>query len=402
MKTTFVASCLLASLVASVAAASPAPQAVATSRAAARSGGPQSSESSSQISIVEDNLQVTITTKTTTTVDAEGNRNTNENTETKVLLDGKEVPSNRVRRVGEHLEILDDAGTVIRSVHLPVAHASTGGTATAASGARARSMAKALSAAGASSSASSGKDQQPHLVIAQGPGAPKVMLGVTLDQADEDVAKRLKLNPGDVTVFTAVTPDGPAAKAGIRPLDVAIAVDGQKPVTPERIRELIKAKQPGQTLRLTVDSDGTTRDVDVVLEPFDASKMGQAMSWTVNGAPIGQIDITVDDQMKAMLDQLRAQFKDMDFNVDFDWDTMFAPVPAPGSPSTTKPGAPLYYRFVKPGQATDAGADERIRELEERIQSLNETIRRLEERLGAPAAAPAQPATPTPPPSPRA
>jgi hypothetical protein len=187
---------------------------------------------------------------------------------------------------------------------------------------------------------------------------------------------------------------------------VAIAIDGKKPVTPERIRDAIRGREPGETLRLTIDSDGTTRDVDVVLEPFDASKMGQAMTWTLNGAPLGQIDVTVDDHMKAMLDQLRAQFKDMDFNVDFDWDTMFAPVPTPGAPSATKPGAPLYYRFVKPGQATDASADERIRELEDRIQSLNETIRRLEERLGAPAAAPAQPApaptTPPAAPSPRA
>lgn len=63
-----------------------------------------------------------------------------------------------------------------------------------------------------------------------------------------------------------VTPGGPADKAGIKPGDVIVAIDG-RPVTQEdELLVAIRARAPGDEVVLTIRDGDTDRDVTVVLD----------------------------------------------------------------------------------------------------------------------------------------
>jgi putative serine protease PepD len=64
-----------------------------------------------------------------------------------------------------------------------------------------------------------------------------------------------------------VTPGGPADRAGIRPGEIILAIDGRPVTTPDELIVAIRARAPGDAVTLTVrDDDGGTRDIRVVLD----------------------------------------------------------------------------------------------------------------------------------------
>ncbi|QZN87394.1 trypsin-like peptidase domain-containing protein [Cellulomonas sp. C5510] len=64
-----------------------------------------------------------------------------------------------------------------------------------------------------------------------------------------------------------VTPDGPADRAGIRPGDVILAIEGRPVTQPDELIVAIRARTPGEAVLLRVrGDDGAERDVRVVLD----------------------------------------------------------------------------------------------------------------------------------------
>lgn len=123
--------------------------------------------------------------------------------------------------------------------------------------------------------------------------APKSMIGVSLAEPEPSLLHHLKLAPGEVTMLTAIVPDLPAAKAGLEPFDIVVAVDGRSPSGPEQIRSALADREPGDVVRFSVLRAGERREVDVTLVAFDPAKHGAmpvGERWVIgrsaDGAPV--------------------------------------------------------------------------------------------------------------------
>jgi putative serine protease PepD len=87
------------------------------------------------------------------------------------------------------------------------------------------------------------------------------VIGVTLDMKYMGDGAKVGQN-GDKP---AVTPGGPAAKAGIKPGDVITAVNGGKVHNGEELIVKIRSHRPGDKLSLSVDRGGSSQRIDLVL-----------------------------------------------------------------------------------------------------------------------------------------
>jgi serine protease Do len=90
-------------------------------------------------------------------------------------------------------------------------------------------------------------------------------LGVLLQPVSTEVAEGLGLAGEGGSLVANVEPDSPAAKAGLRPGDVVLAVNG-KPL--ENVKALARAvadTRPGSTLTFQVNREQKTRDLKVVI-----------------------------------------------------------------------------------------------------------------------------------------
>ncbi len=88
-------------------------------------------------------------------------------------------------------------------------------------------------------------------------------VGVEAQSISPATAKAMRLNQTDGALLAGISPDSPAAAAGLQPGDVIQAVDGKKVANPKDLAVNISAIQPGETVRLTVLRDGSAKDVAV-------------------------------------------------------------------------------------------------------------------------------------------
>ena len=89
------------------------------------------------------------------------------------------------------------------------------------------------------------------------------VIGVMLDLRYEGDGVRVVSEGADGQ--QPVTPDGPADAAGIRPGDVILAIDGRPVTDPDELIVAIRARTPGDSVRLTVRTDEEEREVTLVL-----------------------------------------------------------------------------------------------------------------------------------------
>ena len=89
-------------------------------------------------------------------------------------------------------------------------------------------------------------------------------IGITGINLDEQTAKKYKLEVG--VYIKSVEDFSPAEKAGLKAGDVIIKADGKSITTMDELDEIKNSHQIGDTMTLTVNRNGSDKDISVTLE----------------------------------------------------------------------------------------------------------------------------------------
>lgn len=185
-------------------------------------------------------------------------------------VNGKEVPSDRVRHKDGKVEILDENGEVIQTLGVGIGHGDGGAGAwwiTPDGGAGPATAWRRFDGA-------EGGGGPFMFSPSQAASPPKVMLGINMSPLDEGKAGELEIEAGEGILIEKVIEDLPAAKAGLKAGDVVIRIAGKSPATQEKLRELLRTKEPGDKLKVTVLREGGEKTLTIELAEYDAEKLG--------------------------------------------------------------------------------------------------------------------------------
>jgi len=89
-------------------------------------------------------------------------------------------------------------------------------------------------------------------------------LGATIQELTPDLAQSLGLTSPDGAIIDAVTPEGPAQKAGLRSGDVLLAVNGAAVHSPHDVTHAVAFSEPGARLALTVRRGAQTETLNAI------------------------------------------------------------------------------------------------------------------------------------------
>ncbi|MCL4221429.1 MAG: PDZ domain-containing protein [Phycisphaerales bacterium] len=177
------------------------------------------------------------------------------NDEIKVVRNGKPVPPERVKRDGDKVKVLDENGQVVSEINLAISDEPW-------------QWEKSVSVS---------IPPEEH---------PPVMLGITMGEPDESLRAHLGLGDRQVIMLDNVMSGLPAAEAGLKRYDIIIAIEGSDDgVSPSRLLEVLKGKQPGDELKLRVLRGGQKETYTIKLRPYDEAALNKGAS----GPEAGQI-----------------------------------------------------------------------------------------------------------------
>ncbi|MDP1660360.1 MAG: PDZ domain-containing protein [Phycisphaerales bacterium] len=213
---------------------------------------------------------------------------------------------------------------------------------------------------------------------------PRVMMGITMDDADAGLIEQLGLPKGDYAVIQTVPEGLPAAKAGLQPKDIIVSIDGKSGAGTDGIRDAIALKQPGDTLSVEVIRKGERVKADVKLEAFDGKRfkaygetmLGQGQSedvWRLYGDRMKEYGKEIEERAKEFGGDLKSQL-----DIERLQNHLKLAIPRGNN------GEPMI--LMSPGEG-GAKLEERLSAMESQMKRLEELLKRLESRTASPAPA---------------
>jgi len=103
-------------------------------------------------------------------------------------------------------------------------------------------------------------------------------LGVTIQGVSQDLADSFGLKKAQGALVSAVEPKSPADKAGIKPGDIILAVDGRAVENSIDLPRIIGESRPGTAVNLKLWRQGQTRELRASLGEIPAEKIAKADS----------------------------------------------------------------------------------------------------------------------------
>jgi len=115
-------------------------------------------------------------------------------------------------------------------------------------------------------------------------------LGLYPQDVTPEIAKQFGLSGPGGALVSEVSPDSPAAKAGLKRGDVILKVNGQTVESANDLRLRISQTPPGTDIKLLISRDGKTQDVSVALAEFP-EKEANATPGESNGGGLQGVNV---------------------------------------------------------------------------------------------------------------
>jgi serine protease Do len=127
-------------------------------------------------------------------------------------------------------------------------------------------------------------------------------LGVSITPVSNDAAKSFRLKDARGALIVDINPGSPAEKAGLKPEDIVVAVDGRPVVDNGDLSRYVASKAPGSTVRLDVIRNGSEKNIPVHLEAFPEEAVREDASAQAEGS--NQLGMTLRNLTPDMAEQL--------------------------------------------------------------------------------------------------
>ena len=124
-------------------------------------------------------------------------------------------------------------------------------------------------------------------------------LGVSAEETDDVVRSQLPLESGAGLTIHGVTPDSPAAKAGLLKHDILIRLNDQLLMEPRQLSKLVQAKKPGDRVKLTYLRKGKEAKTEVTLDEHTETNSGNVQVLDL-GDMGGTLNINAADLLKGI------------------------------------------------------------------------------------------------------
>ncbi len=112
-------------------------------------------------------------------------------------------------------------------------------------------------------------------------------LGIAIQGLDKDLAQSFGLPDERGALVASVDGGGPADRAGLKPGDVVLSVDGQRIAESGDLPRIIGDKRPGTQVRMQIWRDGRNRELMATLEELKAETTVAAAAGENLGARLG-------------------------------------------------------------------------------------------------------------------
>ncbi|MGX9572654.1 trypsin-like peptidase domain-containing protein [Mesorhizobium sp. f-mel] len=109
-------------------------------------------------------------------------------------------------------------------------------------------------------------------------------LGIQQQQITPDIADSLGLKQAKGALIDEAEPNGPAAKAGVKPGDVITAVDGTAINDPRELAQKIGRMAPGSSATLSVLRNGAVQDISLTLGTMPADRTPEVVAANASGS----------------------------------------------------------------------------------------------------------------------
>ena len=113
-------------------------------------------------------------------------------------------------------------------------------------------------------------------------------IGIQFQAAQSSAVSRMYGFSGGGVIISLITPNGPAAKAGLQPKDVIVSIDGQPIKDGDTLISIVSAKAPGTRINIGYLRDGKKESVEVAV--MDRSKLFTQTANDDENAPPTQAD----------------------------------------------------------------------------------------------------------------